>query len=212
MPAKRPARHAPPPGSPSLASQLLRSPGIAEHSGRSRLAGEEARKACAVPGVAFAGKPAPTLARCRGTFRWEPACRRRGPQGMRRSWGRLRWQASSYARPVSRNIPVGAGLPAKRTARHAPLLGSPSLASQLLRSPGVAEHSGRSRLAGEEARKACVAPGVAFAGKPAVTGSSRIRSGSAAPVRRSAVCPGNTLATHGQTGHRPRWSGCALGR
>ncbi|SEC10510.1 hypothetical protein SAMN05216178_3463 [Pseudomonas saponiphila] len=69
---------------------------------RSRLAGEEARKACSAWANAFAGKPAPT-------------------EG-----------GSCFHNPPPHTFPVGAGLPAKRPARHAALGRTPSLASQLL--------------------------------------------------------------------------------
>jgi hypothetical protein len=76
-------------------------------------------------------------------FPSEPACRRRGRQDMHRPFRRLRWQASSY-----RGLVVF-----PRICPH--------------------HHSRRSRLAGEGARKTCIARAGAFAGKPAPTGGQR---------------------------------------
>ncbi|MGR4042246.1 hypothetical protein FW796_22850 [Pseudomonas sp. 910_21] len=64
-------------------------------------------------------------------------------------------------------------MPAKEPVRFAAMLPTLSLASQLLHGAyGVLRirphrHSRRSRLAGEEARKTCIASADAFAGKPA---------------------------------------------
>ncbi|RXU65483.1 hypothetical protein CW358_14785 [Pseudomonas protegens] len=60
-------------------------------------------------------------------------------------------------------------MPAKRPARHASPGLAPSLASQLLRSAQHRRCPCRSRLAGEEARKTCIAWAGVFAGKPAPT-------------------------------------------
>gem|GEM_PF-1707955 len=189
LPAKGPASPAPVPETPSLASQLLPGAPTAIPC-RSRLAGEGARKPCVGSRNAFAGKPAPT----RGTHRYsmqEPACRRRGPQTLRRFRKRLRWQASSYqGHPPL--FHVGAGLPAKGPASPASVPETSSLASQLLPGAPTAIPC-RSRLAGEGARKPCAGSGNAFAGKPAPTGvpARRFLGGERAPLPSSSrgACP-----------------------